>query len=162
LTDGSRVLSQFNTLFVDGGIITDPCEPNCQRNQVPPKGTAIRGLRDYLLAITNEREIQTIKATIKSSTEAMLNTCDSSFNCGLLWSEGTKATERDFHATETSFEMIIAYRSSLVGIQDLTLSPVPGVPGVTGTTSTTKKSNAHKINVVGGLVLLATICMVAW
>jgi hypothetical protein len=58
--------------------------------------------------------------------------------------------------------MIIAYRSSLVGIQDLTLSPVPGVPGVTGTTSTTKKSNAHKINVVGGLVLLATICMVAW
>jgi hypothetical protein len=41
LQDGSKLLQQFNTIFLRNGTVTDRCEPKCATNQVPPKGSLI-------------------------------------------------------------------------------------------------------------------------
>jgi mannan endo-1,6-alpha-mannosidase len=97
LQDGSQLLSVFASTFVQNNVVTDrnynlitACEPNCKLNEVQAKGTGIRGLAYCTLTLTldaalttNTQDKATIQNILKTSTQAMLATCDSSYNCGI-------------------------------------------------------------------------------
>jgi Glycosyl hydrolase family 76 len=90
LADASALLKVFGTTFVKQNVFTDVCEPSCKQNEVQPKGTAIRGL-GYYASLTNvAADKALITSWLKTSTAAMIATCDSSWNCGAYWSAGLK------------------------------------------------------------------------
>lgn len=150
LTDSSSILKSLISLFTKSNVFTDPCEPNCKPNEVQPKGTMIRGIGAYGAITTNAQDKATIQSLLKTSTTAMLATCDSSTNCGTYWSAGTVASGANFHSQTNALELINAYQMSLVGLSSTTFSaPV-------GTTSTTTQTK-NGAGTVGGLVGLLSV-----
>lgn len=159
LTDGNKILRNFTSLFVNNGVVTDPCETDgrkCKLDQVQPKGTGIRGLGYFGASTSNSSEKKTINDLLSSSVTSMLATCTSNMDCGALWLSKTKATGSDFHTTEISFELLIAYRQSLNGIQKVTFE----VPGGNEPEVNDNTKNLAIKNVCTGLINISWILII--
>ena len=104
--------SQGLGAFAPGGIIRDACEPNCQKNQVSPKGTMVRGW-GYLHEFTNDERVRSqLQQILKTTTQAMLASCDNNLNCLDNWSSrvpvsGTNPS--DVHQQMNAVELMTAY-----------------------------------------------------
>ncbi|KAJ3302832.1 hydrolase 76 protein [Kappamyces sp. JEL0829] len=111
LTDAHSLFAAALPKFAPNGIITDTCESasaGCFANQVSPKGTMVRGW-GYLYEFTTSAQIKTqLKQVLQSSVQAMLKTCDNSYNCGNAWSTQTY-TSSNVHFQMNSLELMTAY-----------------------------------------------------
>lgn len=155
MSETSKTLQLFNQTFVALGIVTDQCEfegeKPCQVNQVPPKGTAVRGLSYYAAITTNDTDKKWIQNLLKESTNSMINTCDSNMNCGTLWAAGVPHDETlNFHTQETSFEVINGYFQSLNDsfltryVNSVNISINAVVPGVANISNSTRPNPVTK------------------
>ncbi|KAJ2993756.1 hydrolase 76 protein [Globomyces sp. JEL0801] len=108
LSDAHNIARTALATFTKRNIITDLCEPNCESKSVPPKGTFIRGL-GYLFDLSPDAALKaSIKAALKDSVIAMLNSCDSQYNCGTNWSIGSPSGP-NLRYTINSLELMTAY-----------------------------------------------------
>ena len=106
LTDAETFANTAMSTFTQNNVIRDNCEPKCPPNRVSPKGIFIRGL--YTLhAVATPATKAKIATLINTSFSAMLNTCDSAFNCDNNW--GPEGVVRsDFHSQLNSVELFNA------------------------------------------------------
>lgn len=110
INDAHAIFEAGRQRFAANGILTDPCEEGnqCAQNQVSAKGTMVRGW-GYLAEFTNSPQIRAnLRAVLKSSVDAMLNTCDDNFNCGNRWST-QQFTSSNVHYQMNSIELMTAY-----------------------------------------------------
>lgn len=109
--DGEKIFQQYALKkFAPDGVITDECEQNasCNEAQATPKGGMVRGWGHLHEATTNAQVKQQLKAVLKSSVDAMLKTCDMSYNCGNVWYQ-RKQTAYNVHYQMNAVELITAY-----------------------------------------------------
>lgn len=110
ITDAHAIFAAGVTRFAGNGVLTDPCEAGdkCQQNQVSSKGTMVRGW-GYLSEFTPDQNVRNnLKTVLKSSVDAMLQTCDDSLNCGNLWST-RRFTSSNVHFQMNSVELMTSY-----------------------------------------------------
>jgi mannan endo-1,6-alpha-mannosidase len=104
--------TQGLSAFAPDGVVKDACEPQCQKNQVSPKGTMVRGW-GYLQEFTTDDKIRSqLKQVLRTSTEAMLSTCDNNLNCLDNWSSRTPVSASnpsDVHQQINAVELMTAY-----------------------------------------------------
>ncbi|KAJ3253662.1 hydrolase 76 protein [Boothiomyces macroporosus] len=121
--------ASFQTFLTNSSVIVDTnCEPNCPVNQVSPKGVYIRML-GYLYEYTNDASVQsTIKTALQSSFAAMLNICDSNYNCANNWQAGS-GQNYSVHSQINALELTVAYSKTFLSV------PVQAPQGLTLTQS---------------------------
>jgi hypothetical protein len=121
VNEASKILQKFISHFVINGTVTDQCETashKCQENQVPPKGTAVRGLGFYAALTTNMTDSILIRSILRTSMQGMVNTCNDMAMCKSVWSEtilNPHDSTMNFHNQETAFELLQAFMNSLEG-----------------------------------------------
>ncbi|KAI8897453.1 glycosyl hydrolase family 76-domain-containing protein [Globomyces pollinis-pini] len=94
--------------FSKNDIITDPCEPDCTENAVTPKGAMIHGL-GYVYEFSTDNQVKSnIKNKLSKSMTAMLNTCDSDYNCGNYWFDNQNK-HQSVHYQINALHLITAY-----------------------------------------------------
>lgn len=110
ISDANSLFTAAATKFAPNNIVTDPCEAGdkCPANQVSTKGTMVRGwgyLNEFTTSDSVKRQLQTV---LRTSVDAMLQTCDSNMNCGNNWST-KRYTSSNVHFQMNAMELMTAY-----------------------------------------------------
>lgn len=59
---------------------------------------------------------------INASMIEMISTCDINYNCGGYWASKVASTSFNFHFEEICLELVLAFKMSLVGINETVIS----------------------------------------
>ncbi|KAJ3320193.1 hydrolase 76 protein [Boothiomyces sp. JEL0866] len=107
MSEAEAVYKKAISYFSRNGVIADECEPNCETGHVSFKGVFIRGIGELYTYTANSQLKSEIKIMLANTMKGMLNTCDSTLNCGNLWYTNTK--EVGVHFELNALELITAY-----------------------------------------------------
>nr|KAJ3422239.1 hydrolase 76 protein [Polyrhizophydium stewartii] len=128
ITEAGKLLDTALTTFATGPVITDLCEGATDMctvgdatskppaaNQVPPKGTMIRGLTYLYMFTPDAAQKAKIKKFIDASFAGMLSTCTANMGCSAVWTPGAAPANGNFHHQLVAIELTNAVAAIYLG-----------------------------------------------
>ncbi|KAL2916780.1 hypothetical protein HK105_203559 [Polyrhizophydium stewartii] len=118
ITEAGKLLDTALTTFGTSSIFIDLCEGASgactsgtdssnapASNQVPPKGTMIRGMTYLYMFTPDAAQKAKLKTYIDASFAGMLNTCTDDLGCSAVWTPGAAPANGNFHHQLVAIEL---------------------------------------------------------